>query len=269
MRSSEDTDLLSQALSEAQGEYPIVPKAKEAVVPTKSGGEYRYRYADLADAVEAARPVNAKHGLSVSQMPGWDGTTHTLDTRVMHTSGQWLEGTMKLILPQETPQVHGSALTYARRYAYCAALGIVTDTDDDGQLAEMAYGSNSSRSRKPAKSSTSTGGKSRGTRPVDPATDDGQAAFSARDRNKVISHFARGVEPPILGDPAVDAEVARLLGEKVPLVKLSAAQGHLLMVKLGLVEAPEQLALTETPEERDKRVAAELKAMETQSEEPF
>ena len=134
MRSSEQIDQLADALCKAQAEFPTIPKLHQAKIPTKNGGEYRYNYADLSDTVDAARPVLEKHGLAVAQMPGFDGHD-LLSTRVMHSSGQWIEDDMRLFLTADSPQAQGSAITYARRYAYCAALGIVADEDDDGASA--------------------------------------------------------------------------------------------------------------------------------------
>jgi hypothetical protein len=45
---------------------------------------------------------------------------------------------MPLFIPKADAQSQGSALTYARRYAYSAILGIATE-DDDGQAA-VAHG---------------------------------------------------------------------------------------------------------------------------------
>lgn len=135
MRQSEHLNELAKGLAEFQADMPAISKSHTAKIPTKSGKEYSYSYADLADTVAAAAPKLAAHGLSVSQMPEWVDGLDVLTTRVMHASGQWVESTMRLFLADETPQAHGSAITYARRYAYCAALGIVADEDDDGAAA--------------------------------------------------------------------------------------------------------------------------------------
>jgi hypothetical protein len=135
IRSSELTNALSEALTKAQAEFPVIPKTHTAKIPIKAGGEYSYRYADLADTVAAACPILTKNGISVTQFPDWDGEADILTTRVMHESGQWLEASMRLFLAAESPQAHGSAITYAKRYAYCSAVGIVADEDDDGASA--------------------------------------------------------------------------------------------------------------------------------------
>lgn len=119
---------LAEALCAAQGE--MSPAKKNATNP-----HFRSTYADLASCYEASRPAMVKHGLSVVQMPGRreDGTT-TLTTILLHTSGEWIGEEAGVKLAQDTAQAAGSAITYLRRYAYSAMLGLATE-DDDGAAA--------------------------------------------------------------------------------------------------------------------------------------
>ena len=55
-------------------------------------------------------------------------------TRLMHASGQWIEGETPILNKDNNPQAFGSAMTYAKRYALAAIVGVATD-DDDGQVA--------------------------------------------------------------------------------------------------------------------------------------
>lgn len=148
--SSTELDQLAEALASAQGEFPSVAKTHTAKIPTKSGGEYSYSYADLADTVEAAKPVLLEHGLSVSQMPSLLDGVDILTTRLLHKSGQWIEDSMRLFLAAEDPRSHGSAITYARRYSYASILGIVADVDDDGAAASSSPRATVPSARPPA-----------------------------------------------------------------------------------------------------------------------
>ena len=136
MLRSETIGHLAEALAAAQGEFEVVKKDNEA----QAGGKFSYKYADLASIVAMASPVLTKHALAVAQFPettepGYEGLT----TLVMHSSGEWVSSTMSLLMPERaTPQQQGSAITYARRYAYGAVLGIVTDVDDDGAKGSEA-----------------------------------------------------------------------------------------------------------------------------------
>ena len=122
---------LAEALASAQAE--MQPAKKNATNP-----HFRSTYADLASCYEASRPAMAKHGLSIVQLPGRreDGTT-TLTTMLLHTSGEFLGEEAGVKLSQETAQAAGSAITYLRRYAYSAMLGLATE-DDDGAAAMPA-----------------------------------------------------------------------------------------------------------------------------------
>ncbi|MBD5341915.1 MAG: hypothetical protein HDR79_07615 [Bacteroides sp.] len=122
---------ISAALSAFQGSLVQPKLEKEVKVRTKTGGEYKFKYADLSACVKSAAPALKEQGLSVSQIIN-DGKLITL---LSHTSGQWFKS--ELLLPAQSAeyQAFGSAITYLKRYSYCAILGIVADTDDDANIA--------------------------------------------------------------------------------------------------------------------------------------
>jgi hypothetical protein len=94
------------------------------------------RYADLGSIIEAVRPAIGKHGLSFAQMPTFDGQTVTVETLIMHASGQWLASNISLSIEGEKglsqAQVMGKAITYLRRYGLSAMFGVYADKDEDG-----------------------------------------------------------------------------------------------------------------------------------------
>ena len=133
MGKSQEINELASALVAAQAEFSAVPKGS-------NNPFFKSKYAALPDVVASASPVLAKHGLAVTQSISFDvsGDGHlvdTLTTTLLHKSGQYLENQMVLHLPKQDPQGQGSAVTYARRYAYMAILGLVADDDDDGNAA--------------------------------------------------------------------------------------------------------------------------------------
>lgn len=140
---------LAAALAAFQGEMPSVHKGNTANVPTKSGGSYRYTYADLADVSKAAMPILARHGLSFTTSPGIVDGKLMLTGTLLHTSGEHREG--MLPLTGGGPQELGSSLTYMRRYLLGALTGIVTDDDDDGQRAEDGARRQQQQQRQPAR----------------------------------------------------------------------------------------------------------------------
>lgn len=135
MRSDEINELAA-ALVLAQGEF-------ESVAKSSTNPFFKSKYAGLPEVVKYASPILAKNGLAVSQFistgyPTEDANHPPLDTLVtylIHKSGQFMSDTMLLKLTKDDAQGQGSAITYARRYAYMAVLGLVADVDDDGELA--------------------------------------------------------------------------------------------------------------------------------------
>jgi len=123
-----DINELAAALVAAQAEFSAVPKTAENPF-------FHSKYADLASVVKAAQPVLAKHGLAVSQHPTVVDGEPSLTTYLLHSSGQSLQSTMRLCAAKHDPQGQGAAITYARRFAYQAVLGLVADDDDDGNRA--------------------------------------------------------------------------------------------------------------------------------------
>lgn len=121
---SEQINELASALAKAQAE--IESAAKSAQNP-----HFKSRYADLASIRDACQGPLSKHGLSVTQTVESGEHGFVLVTSLMHSSGQWIEGRMGLILQKNDMQGLGSALTYARRYSLAAIVGVAQD-DDDG-----------------------------------------------------------------------------------------------------------------------------------------
>lgn len=127
-RTSEQIDLLFAAMNAAQ---KIMGGARKDTV----NPHFNRTYADLASVWEAGRDPLAENGLTVIQVPSASGGSVTVATMLGHKSGQWIAGELTLTPDKNTPQGAGSAITYARRYALSAFLGIAPE-DDDGNEAE-------------------------------------------------------------------------------------------------------------------------------------
>jgi hypothetical protein len=140
---SDNINELAAALVKAQAEFSAVPKG--SVNPF-----FKSTYAALPDVVAHATPILAKHGLAISQFIDGEFVVEGLTTYLLHTSGQYIAHTMKLHLVKDDPQAQGSAVTYARRYAYMSALGLVADTDDDGNAASQPRPQAQARPAQPA-----------------------------------------------------------------------------------------------------------------------
>lgn len=129
---AEPRALWAEAFIKAQSDLPLIPKTKSATITTKTGGSYAYQFADLPDVLAAAVPVLNKHGLGVGQSVAGDAREVTVTTRIYHTSGH-CEEFGPLVLPSGgDARSAGSAITYAKRYGLCSALGVAPEDDDDG-----------------------------------------------------------------------------------------------------------------------------------------
>ena len=86
---------------------------------------------------DSCRSLLADNGLSVIQMPGnyFEGRMWLI-TRLCHSSGEWIEQEMSVPVQKPDAQGAGSALTYMRRYALAAFIGVV-QADDDGNAASQ------------------------------------------------------------------------------------------------------------------------------------
>lgn len=131
---------LAHALVLFQGVVPVIPKNRTAKIPTKTGGSYSYQYADLSDIWDAIRSPLRDNGLAVTQqLCSPHGSNEVgITTTIWHESGQHDSSTFYVSTAQKNPQEVGSLLTYYKRYALAAALGISTDQDDDGVAATHA-----------------------------------------------------------------------------------------------------------------------------------
>ena len=116
---------IHEALLAFQAEAPDLPR----------NGRAQYGdYVTLDDLIRGVRPVLNKHGIYVNQFPVSIDGTPGLRTELVHAASETgVAATTPMLLQRQDPQGHGAALTYMRRYALTAALGLANDADDDAQ----------------------------------------------------------------------------------------------------------------------------------------
>lgn len=128
MKSSESVKEISAALVAALSEVGGVAKAADNPF-------FKSKYATLEAVIDASKPVLTSHGLAVMQGGGsYASGALAITTRIIHTSGEWIESTMEIPLAKCDPQGAGSAVSYGRRYALMALLNMPA-VDDDGNEA--------------------------------------------------------------------------------------------------------------------------------------
>jgi hypothetical protein len=135
-RAKEEFDI---ALAKFQSECPAIKKTK--IVYEKDGVKVRYKYAPLDSIIEQVKGVLATNGFSY--------TTNTIQTDTMfgvvckatHRAGHSQETTFSIPIGSESymseVQKYGARLTFAKRYAFCNAFGILT-TDEDNDAVETS-----------------------------------------------------------------------------------------------------------------------------------
>ena len=128
MNTSETIGELATALAKAQGQMGSAEK-------NKINKNFGNPYADLTSVIDVIKKPLAANGLAYVQVPIVEQGRTGVITRLMHTSGEFLESCVTVQLAKDTAQGVGSALTYSRRYSLQSMFGIPAD-DDDGESAE-------------------------------------------------------------------------------------------------------------------------------------
>ena len=128
MNKSETICSLAASLAKAQGEFTAIAKNRSVEITMKTGGKFKFKYADLDAIIEATRPALSKNGLAIIQ-PIIDDKLLTIIT---HSSGEFIESSMPLPARiGDDPKQYGAHISYLRRYAYQSLICVMADDDLD------------------------------------------------------------------------------------------------------------------------------------------
>jgi len=120
-----------QALAAFQSECPIIEKTKKVL---GKDGKVRYQYAPLDSIVVQIRGILTKNNLSYTIDTKNENEMIVATAKITHTLGHSETSSFAIPIDKEgymtTPQKYASALTFAKRYALCNALGILTGEED-------------------------------------------------------------------------------------------------------------------------------------------
>jgi hypothetical protein len=130
MKTSESIKQIAEALVSAQKEIRFA--VKDSTNP-----HYKSKYANINSVIDAVKAPLNNNGIALIQSlsPSDDNKLH-LTTRLIHSSGEWIEDTAVCPLQKQDPQGLGSAISYIRRYSLSAMCAVYAD-DDDGQSAAL------------------------------------------------------------------------------------------------------------------------------------
>lgn len=125
MITSEKIDMISKALVAAQKEIGTVLKNAE-------NPYFESKYANLQAVIGAVKEPLNNQGLAFLQLVQTDGEIDSVETVFMHESGQFISSSARVYCNKpNNPQAFGTGISYAKRYALQAALGLPTE-DNDG-----------------------------------------------------------------------------------------------------------------------------------------
>ncbi|BDQ34739.1 ERF family protein [Pseudodesulfovibrio portus] len=132
-----NSQMSSQEITELAEAMILVQQTLSPALKDAENTFTNSRYATLHSVMNACRDALLEHGIWLTQYPvSVDSNQLGLVTKIVHAeTGQWQASLLTMPLPKNDPQGYGSAMTYARRYGLSALIGIVTESDDDGEMA--------------------------------------------------------------------------------------------------------------------------------------
>lgn len=192
-----DPQNIDEVILAIQAERPVLVKDKKGQV-----GNQKTRYADLVQVNDVVLKRLNEMSTIWKCRPHIEAGAFGLHYSLKHVPSSTEEAGVWPLKLSENPQQLGSAVTYGRRYALLAVLGIVADEeDDDGAAATGArYAQRAASTRRPA------------AREAQPAADDQPTAQRAQ--------RPAGGRPPLPGEPD----------------KMTAKQGGMLHALFGKVD---------------------------------
>jgi hypothetical protein len=222
-RSSETIGAIAAALAKAQGELTNPEKSLIATIrsPLHRGDDRTFRYASLASGLDIVRKSLGQHEIATVQTTAIDAATGqiNLTTLLAHASGEWISSDWPVCAITDTaaPQRMGAALTYARRYALFALVGIAGEDDLDAPVIDAPPRAPSGPETAPTNGSpmtAATAARGRGTIARNPVL---TADDSGRLRDRLLAELDSLTSPEELASWA-----QRILPTKNTLVTVDA-----------------------------------------------
>jgi len=133
---SADVSELMVALAKAQGAIGDITRDRVVTVRSQKGS-YQFKYATLSNIIKGIKKALSDNGIAYTQVLTWhrEDRLYYLTTN-LHCKNQFISSVTPLILNDSGNQQFGSALTYMKRYALAALVGVAADEDDDGNIAD-------------------------------------------------------------------------------------------------------------------------------------
>lgn len=220
---------LYKDLIEAMAEFKTLPKDKKG---------YNYMYTDFDTVVSTVRPILTAHKIGYSQPLVIVDGKNALKTIVFNADGETLESVVALpdveLSKGNTAQKLGAAITYMKRYALCAILGISADEDVDGNTEKgPAFSEQKLQSKQNAPAPAKQNDPAPAKQKKQKMTEEQVAkmnelftgnVFTEEEKNTFRKQFATGSENPSEFIQRVDREYNKRLNEALASEEQSGLQ---------------------------------------------
>ena len=210
---------LYKDLIEAMAEFKTLPKDKKG---------YNYKYTDFDTVVSTVRPILTAHKIGYSQPLVIVDGKNALKTILFNADGETLESVVALpdveLSKGNTAQKLGAAITYMKRYALCAILGISADEDVDGNTEkEPTF---SGQKPQPKQNATAPAKKQKMSEEQVAKMNElfTGNVFTEEEKNTFRKQFATGSENPSEFIQRVDREYNKRLNEALASEEQSGLQ---------------------------------------------
>lgn len=131
---SDQTAELNVALAKAQCEYPIISLNRKDSFLNNA-------YTDLDNIMVKIRPILGSNGISVTQRTKLNDDKTFIETRIWHSSGQWIESMERFRPSVDNIDVYNSEINEIRKAQIMSLLNITIKNDefDDNGYESLKY----------------------------------------------------------------------------------------------------------------------------------
>jgi len=129
MQTSTELGQFADAMAKAQASMGGATKGSR-------NPHFNSAFADLASVVNAVKGPLSSNGIAFVQLPSSSGDLVSVTTRLVHSSGEWMQCTLSARPRKNDPQGVGSVVTYLKRYTLQAMCGVPSE-DDDGNAGSQ------------------------------------------------------------------------------------------------------------------------------------
>jgi hypothetical protein len=142
MNKSESIKNIAIAMCEVQASMEVASKSSDNPF-------FNSKYADLSEVLRCIKGIIPSKNLSFMQMPSFESGVVSVETIVMHSTGEWISSTSSSPISKSNPQGVGDAITYLRRYSLAAIFGLAQKDDDGNSNSEQPANQNKPTQNKP------------------------------------------------------------------------------------------------------------------------